>query len=143
MGSRYPSRKQWDWQNEKTGNPIRLERATVRIIEHTNASSGQHTVYTTPQGKRAKLIHSQFIFIQSLSGQVSASIDNEVYDLYPTNASDIKGELMRWDYEIAPEIRNTLKIDKGLARVHRFAYIIVEEDVSSGYLNDVETEEEE
>lgn len=132
-----PSRKQYDGFNTKTGDKIEFpERRETSVYTATRTTAGSTTFYTTPAGKRAKVIFVS-LYAKNTAG-VALYLDASLVVKLPDVATSSTQWTQYLGYENGIDLKSgqTLVItnlsnsSEGVATVW-----IVEEDASGAYLN--------
>lgn len=135
-GLQFPSRKQRDWEQEKTGDIILYteRRQTLTAGDIVN-SGGTSLVYTCPADKRAKIVHAS-LSTKTGEGYIELQIRTGTTFLLHTYTANTLLYTSAYEDGIDLEPGDTITIVCGVAvgNITVGTVQTVEDDVSPGYL---------
>lgn len=126
------TRKQSNWEKEKTGMTIRQpERREGRIVSSITTTSGTFTLYTVPANKKAKVLYYLPYYYGNAGNQIDYKIDtNFITTIFPAAATNNSVPLIDQPYESAPIIKKDMTIVVLGAGPVRVSALVVEEEAS-------------
>ena len=135
-GFSVPSRKQRDWENEKTGDHILvIERRLTRTSGDIVTAGNNSLIYTCPQSKRAKIVHAG-LSTKLAEGYLQINIaSGPTYLLHTFVAASLTFDALFEDgIDLEPGDTVTIYCDSTLGNVTTGTLAVIEDDVSPGYL---------
>jgi len=135
-GFSFPSRKQRDWEREKTGDQILvIERRLTRVSGDIVTAGNNSLIYTCPANKRAKIVHAG-LSTKLAEGYLQIQIaTGPTYLLHTFVAASLTFDALFEDgIDLEPGNTVTIYCDNTAGNVTTGTLSVIEDDVSPGYL---------